>query len=287
MSIRKIKKIKRMQNEYKIELDKKLKELEKYKRDFKRLQDYLCEYEKLAILGQLLGGIIHNINTPIMSMSGALYGLNELIDEYKDSIDDNTVVPKDHMEIAQEMDGWVHNLRGNLDYVAKVISTVKMQVKNEQGNLSDEFSIEELIEKINLLMGYQIKSSGCKIIVVNNINRNIKINGKIAYLVQIMDNLITNAIQAYKGKGGEIKIVFYQKKESIIISVEDKAGGIEGNIKDKLFKEIVSTKGKNGSGLGLYLSNYIIKGKLNGNIWFNSIDGTGSVFCVLIPIKNT
>ena len=50
-------------------------------------QDTLMEKERLASLGQLIGGIAHNLKTPIMSISGAAEGLTDLIKEYDASID--------------------------------------------------------------------------------------------------------------------------------------------------------------------------------------------------------
>ena len=50
-------------------------------------QDMLVEKERLASLGQLIGGISHNLKTPIMSISGAAEGISDLIKEYDESID--------------------------------------------------------------------------------------------------------------------------------------------------------------------------------------------------------
>lgn len=54
----------------------------------KNNQDILMERERLAGLGQLIGGIAHNLKTPIMSIAGATQGLENLIKEYDESIDD-------------------------------------------------------------------------------------------------------------------------------------------------------------------------------------------------------
>ena len=66
-------------------------------------QDMLMEKERLASLGQLIGGISHNLKTPIMSISGAAEGLTDLINEYDTSIGDPEVTPEDHHAIANDM----------------------------------------------------------------------------------------------------------------------------------------------------------------------------------------
>ena len=55
--------------------------------------------------------------------------------------------------------------------------------------------------------------------------------------------------------------------------------------KSKLFKQMYTTKGKNGTGLGLYMSYSTIRGKFNGTITFKSEEGKGTTFIVTIPRK--
>ena len=73
------------------------------------------------------------------------------------------------------------------------------------------------------------------------------------------------------------------KEKNIVFSIKDFAGGIKGKIKGKIFKEMVTTKGKNGTGLGLYISYAIITGKFYGNIWFDSRLNEGTIFYISIP----
>ena len=51
--------------------------------NLERNQNTLMERERLASLGQMIGGIAHNLKTPIMSIAGAADGLEDLITEYK------------------------------------------------------------------------------------------------------------------------------------------------------------------------------------------------------------
>ncbi len=66
------------------------KDITQHKKDMQAIkdnQDMLMEKERLASLGQLIGGIAHNLKTPIMSISGAAEGLTDLIKEYDASIE--------------------------------------------------------------------------------------------------------------------------------------------------------------------------------------------------------
>ena len=66
--------------------------------------------------------------------------------------------------------------------------------------------------------------------------------------------------------------------------MEDFGCGIPQDIQSKLFKEMVTTKGKNGTGLGMFMSYSTIKGKFDGDISFVSEEGKGSTFYITLPI---
>ena len=57
------------------------------------------------------------------------------------------------------------------------------------------------------------------------------------------------------------------------------------DVQKKLFKEMVTTKGKNGTGLGLYMSYSNIKAHFNGTITFESTKNQGTTFNIIIPNK--
>ena len=62
--------------------------------------EMLIQSERLASLGQMIGGIAHNLKTPIMSIAGGTEALKDLINEYRESVDDLNVTKEDHLEIA-------------------------------------------------------------------------------------------------------------------------------------------------------------------------------------------
>ena len=112
-------------------------------------------------------------------------------------------------------------------------------------------------------------------------------SGNINSLIQVVNNIISNAIQAYDGKPGQkIVLDIYPEKNYIIFKIQDFAGGLPDEVKSKLFKEMVTTKGKNGTGLGLFMSYSNIKAHFNGDIKFETKKGKGTTFYIKIPNKN-
>lgn len=247
-------------------------------------QDMLIEKERLASLGQMIGGIAHNLKTPIMSIGGASEGLSDLIKEYDNSIGDSDVTVQDHHEIAKEMEEWVNKIKIHTEYMSDVITAVKGQAVRLSDEQIDSFSIEELLKHVTILMKHELKNALIELNVIKNIDTSYQIRGNINILVQVINNIISNAIQAYKGEPN--KSIDFEIREAglyIEINIKDYASGIAPETQNKLFKEMVTTKGKNGTGLGLFMSYSTIKANFNGQLSFESELGKGTTFTILIP----
>lgn len=249
----------------------------------KENQAILIEQERLASLGQLIGGIAHNIRTPIMSISGAIEALKDLAYEYRDSIDDKSVTEQDHQEIAKEMLTWLDKMRPYCAYMSDVISAVKGQAVQMNASTMVKFTVDELIKRVELLMKHELTKNHITLILDSQIDMNTEIKGEVSNLIQVFDNIIINAVHAYEGKEGTIELKILRSDDNIRFVFKDSAKGISSEISDRLFKEMVTTKGKNGTGLGLYMSYATVKGRFGGNMYFDSIQGSGTTFYILIP----
>lgn len=245
----------------------------------------MMEQERLASLGQLIGGIAHNLNTPIMSIAGAAEGLRDLVNEYKLSITDASVTVEDHQEIASEMLVWLDKIKPYTSYMSDIISAVKGQAVQFDMSSVLTFTVDELIKRIELLMKYELIKYNCKFTTEIKINNQKEFYGDINSLVQIFDNIIMNSIHAYGGKSGTIKLSVEDKDEGILFTIKDFAKGIPEKIKSKLLREMVTTKGKDGTGLGLYMSHSTIRGRFGGKMWFESEEGKGTTFYIQLPYE--
>ncbi len=248
-----------------------------------KTQYMLIESEHLASLGQLVGGIAHNLKTPIMSIAGGLEGLSDLINEYDESVDDADVTPDDHREIAEEMRTWIGKMREYTAYMSDIISTVKGQAAQLTASMTDSFSIKELIKRVDILMNHELKRFSCQLNVQCSIDKRTKVKGEINSFIQVINNLITNSIEAYEGKEGLIEFSISREESQIRFEIKDTASGMPEDVKDRLFKEMITTKAKNGTGLGLYISYSTITGRFGGEMWFESVHGMGTTFYIMIP----
>ena len=272
----------------------------------KQNQEMLIERERLATLGQMVGGIAHNLKTPIMSIAGAMEGLEDLIREYDESIDDPDVTKEDHHAIAKDMSNWVAKVNSYDSYMSDVITAVKGQAVNFNEVSNDKFTVGELLKTVNILMKHELKNALVTLNINCAVSESTTIKGNVNSLVQIVNNLISNAIQAYIEPDEEqkdnkeditekdnneniakrkiIDLNVTKEKGNIVISVRDYGCGIPPKVQEKLFKSMVTTKGHNGTGLGLFMSYSNIRGHFNGDLKFTSEVGKGTTFYIIIPI---
>ena len=249
-------------------------------------QDLLMEKERLASLGQLIGGIAHNLKTPIMSISGAAEGLTDLIKEYDSSIDDPEVNSQDHHDIAKDMSSWVAKIKTHTEYMSDVITAVKGQAVTLSNEEDITFTVGELLKRVNILMKHELKNAIVYLNILLKVDENLLLKGDVNSLVQVINNMISNSIQAYNGKPEQnIDLTVNSENNNLLISVKDYGCGLSKEAKSKLFKEMFTTKGKNGTGLGLYMSYSTIRAHFNGNITFKSEEGKGTTFIISLPIN--
>lgn len=188
-------------------------------------------------------------------------------------------------EIAKDMRTWIYKLREHTSYMSDVITAVKGQTVALSDNTVITFSITELFKRVDILMKHEIKNALATLEFTNNIGDEDIIEGNINSLVQIINNMISNAIEAYGKKYDDKKIELSANliDNKIVIAIRDYGPGIPKVAQAKLFKEMVTTKGKNGTGLGMFMSYSNIKAHFNGDLTYQTEPGKGTTFYITLP----
>lgn len=249
-------------------------------------QSMLMEKERLASLGQMIGGIAHNLKTPIMSIAGAAEGLTDLTKEYDISIGDPTVTNEDHHAIVNDMNTWIEKIKTHTSYMSDVITAVKGQAVAFSETTNSGFTVAELLKYVDVLMKHELKNALVELNTSVLVPSSLTIKGNINSLVQVINNIISNAIQAYNGTPNKnIDLIVKKKGDNIVFTIQDYGCGMPKKVQDKLFKEMITTKGKNGTGLGLFMSYSNIRAHFNGNMTFESKEGKGTKFDIVIPLN--
>ncbi len=265
---------------------KDITQLKKSMEQLQNSQNRMMEQERFAFLGQMMGGLAHNLKTPIMSISGCISAANALVDECISSVDDPDVNRDDYLEIYDEMRSWFQKILDSSAYMSDIITAIKGQATNVSAFDDSFFTVEELIKRTTLLMRHELFSSGCTLVTEYNGEPDMTLHGDINNLVQVLGNLVSNAIYAQKQVGGGYITVGMEHEEDCIkIYVKDTGPGIPSSVRHRLFREMTTSKGAQGTGLGLYISNAVVHGKFNGTMWCEDNPGGGAIFGVTIPVK--
>ncbi|MEG1008441.1 MAG: ATP-binding protein, partial [Clostridia bacterium] len=227
-------------------------------------QDVIVKQGQLVSIGELAGGVAHDINTPI---SGIKTGLQML-----------TEMDTPRSEVETEL---LYRMTNCADKIIKIVNSMRNQIRNLGSDQMSKFKISTVIEDIRIIAYNEIQKNHCELIV--NIVDDVSVYGDPTKLGQVFTNLIVNAVQAYDGKGGKVEIIVTEAPNNkVMIRVKDYAGGIPENIKEFVFKNILTTKGTKGTGLGLYLAYSVIKGEFSGEISFDSKVGKGTTFIITL-----
>lgn len=265
------------------------KDVTQLKLSMQQLQDSqarMMEQERLASLGQMIGGLAHNLKTPIMSISGCISAVENLVEECRDSLEDPDVTADDYREIFKEMEQWFEKVRESSSYMSDIITAIKGQAANVNTNVDATFTTEELIKRSMLLMRHELMSSGSRVITETEENCTYTIRGDVNNLVQVLNNLLSNAIYSQKQVGGgDIVIGVKKDEDNLKIYVKDTGTGIGAGVKERLFRAMVTNKGAHGTGLGLYISDAVVKGKFGGNMWVEDNPEGGAIVGVSIPLS--
>jgi signal transduction histidine kinase len=248
----------------------------------------LIEKARLLSLNQLIGGIAHNIKSPLMSSSGGMLSLERNTKKIYDFFLGMQLLEQypEYEDVLRDMQKWEGMIKQYLIYISDVISAVKEQAVSLNSRDDSAFKLREVLDNVSLLLEFELKKSRCKLKKIINIDPETKIEGDRVVLTQIINIIIMNAIQAYSD-GGIIELTINEIAETIMFVIKDYGKGIEKEVRDKLFNEMVTTKGKDGTGLGLYIANIALKGQFRGAINVESEIGVGtSVFLMLPKTKN-
>lgn len=235
--------------------------MQDYIKEINEKQELLIRQEKLSILGEMAGGMAHDINNPASAIN---MSINVLYD-----IDDK----EDKKEILD-------NMKECTNRILAIVSSVRDQFRNIGETKKEKFRINDVMKNIEIVIHNQLNKYNCKLNI--NYDINFEVFGEKNKLNQVLSNIIMNSILAYKDieSNGEIKVEMVEEEEYNIIKVIDFAGGIPEKIRDKLFSKILTTRGTQGTGLGLYLAKSIIEDEFKGKIYFETETNKGTTFYI-------
>lgn len=222
----------------------------------RKTQDALIANEKLAVAGRLAATIAHEIHNPLDSVSNLLYLMRN------GSSEEESVQFMDMAE--QELARVTQISRAMLGLYRESKSPVVVDLK-------------DMMQDILLLLERRLTDLG--VTITTAMPDHLCVAAFPAELRQVFTNLITNAAEA-AGPGGEVKVSINPQTAALdaagqkmqpgaTVTIADNGPGIPEDVRPHLFQPFFTTKGEQGTGLGLWVSRGIIN-KHGGTITLKS-----------------
>lgn len=234
---------------------------------FKILEHQVIQAEKLATLGQLAAGIVHEINNPLTSIS--VY-----TDFLTKKVRSGGGDPSDLSMLKKIMDG--------ADRILKCARDLVNYAKPTRARLEDQ-SLNEILEQAISFCEHILRGSEAtlrKDLAADN----PRCFGVQDQLQQLFINLITNACHALPPGGGEVRVSSHLQGEGLVAArISDTGKGIEPSDLQQIFEPFFTTKRPGeGTGLGLSIVQRIVDFH-HGSIEVNSVPEEGTTFTVTLP----
>ena len=215
-------------------------------------ESVLEEQSKLAVIGETLTNIEHQWRSPLSKISSNIIALETEL-EIKGRVENKSLRKA------------LVSMTDTLDYMTNLVDYFKVFYMKDQEK--KPFLIGNAYLRVIRLLEYDFLKYGIKIEYVDS--DKIQLVGHLNEFTQVLLNILSNSRDIFiqrEIKKPKIKINVSKKGSSIIITVEDNAGGIDENNIDNIFNQFFSDKDKQSTGVGLYLCKHIIEKKMNGTI---------------------
>lgn len=228
----------------------------------------LMQQSKMAAMGEMIGAIAHQWKQPISSIA---------------------ILTQD-LRLTYELDGKIddEHIMTYTDHITKIVADMVSTIDDFRNfftpnSMSETFYIENTIDEVLIILKSQLSIQKIQILFDNTTQHQYTCQKN--KLKHVLLNILANAKDVLSTDNIDnkfIKIQVSQDSNFIKIEIEDSGGGIEENIIEHIFEPYFTTKDKNGTGIGLYMSKEIVDNHLSGRLNVaNSING--AIFTIELP----
>lgn len=255
--------------------------VEKEVRIRREKEQVLIQQSKMAAVGEMIGAIAHQWNQPLNSLGLIIQDLREA------------------QEFGEMNETYIHDaVERSMNLIQYMSRTIEdFRNFHKPSRLKESFSLKKAIQAVIELVSAQMKNHSIKIDVSMEENTedffaygfeneskqvflNIINNSKDAILVQRKEGVLQRT------DPGIIRIELFAREGWIYIVFTDNGGGLEENQVEKVFEPFYSTKGPEGTGIGLYMAKTIIEKNMEGLIQMRNVEN-GAQVEIRLPMKQS
>ena len=287
-------------------VDERTQELTRALAQLRESEAQLVQSEKMSSLGQLVAGVVHEINTPLAYVKNGVATVRDRLPEFRALVDDTErllgLLRQEHADEAQLQDAFttvtrrIEELRGRevlpdmetvsrdgmhgIEQIGELVSNLRNFARLDRSRVAS-YNVNEGVRAAFLIARPLLR----KIDVEMHLGDLPSITCSPSQVNQVVLNLITNAAQAIDKPRGSIAASTRADGDgNVVIEVRDNGHGIAADILPRIFDPFFTTKDVGqGTGLGLSIA-YKIVSQHAGRIEVSSLPGEGSTFTVTLPL---
>lgn len=232
-------------------------------------QNDLVHAGKLAALGQMSAGMVHELNQPLTALRTLSDSAGVLLDQQR----------------PDEVRGNLHRIAGMVDRLARLTSQLKTFAHKSDATLT-AVSLARSIADAHAVVGSELKAHDVRF-VADVQPPGLSVIADEAAMASVLINLMRNAIDAVQGASQRgVAVRARANGGRVILTVTDTGPGIRADILPRLFEPFVSSKPAGaGLGLGLVICAQLVRG-VGGMLMAGNCDEGGARFTVDLPMAN-
>lgn len=223
-------------------------------------QNELIHSTSLISLGEMAGGIAHEINNPLQSLSLQIRIMKETVGDLK------------QLDLMQN----------TIFKMGRMVQGLKDLARKDDDIENEQFHFAKIIEDVLSISAHRLHNKNIQLSLVGEDDYILK--GNPTQISQVFINLLNNSIDAIKDLDSKwIRISMQPKNDYLHITVMDSGKGIPPEVAEKMMKPYFTTKGPTqGTGIGLSISKSIVE-KNFGTLFYDA-NSTHTSFVVLLPL---
>ena len=283
------------------ELEKRIQErtrqLELEVEQRRQIESELRVAQKLEAIGQLAGGLAHEINTPLQYVGNnlefvgyALTQLQGLAERYQGLLDEmglgrqarRAEAEFDYEFIRNELPLAMQRTLEGAQRVQEIVRSIQ-DFNHPDGTLPESVCVRGVVELAVSMVRSQSQFE-CELLV--ELEPDMRVEGYPGALKQVLLNLLVNAAQASQDeRSAQIRVRGRREGERVLIEVEDNGTGISDEYLDRIYDPFFTTKEVGqGTGQGLAIARRIVVERHAGRLWCEPNQGAGTTFFIELPV---
>ncbi len=216
--------------------------------------------EKMVLVGEMVNTIIHDFKSPFNGIQLSSSMLKE-------------------MHPDEETQEWCDLIQAQITRMLGMAEEVLEFSKGNSVLYRQPMQVMELFQEFEKLNRVYWESAGVE---WRTEIAPVEIYADRNKLLRVLQNLVTNAVEAFNGKGGKVEVMTTVEGQWVVIQIRDNGPGIPEDIQDHFFEAFVTHGKRGGTGLGTAIAKSIIDAH-NGQITFHSQRPGGTTFTIRLP----